>query len=249
MTPHTYSTYWWRPFGKGNNNYIKNVLHVPTITKNLVSISQIVEQGIQFRFNNRCFIKKDGRLIAKGQRDDWMSILDPNEVKSAIYAKGLKTETKVELWDKRIDHINLQRLWAMQSKGVVIGLWVETSRLSVWSMPTWQTKSTLIPKGELHKQRLPRRHTLGCMGTTSNTDDRRMPVPCHLPRWLIPLHVDLPDEEEERCTLPLSKAQGPSGEINGLAHSIPMSGWRKGVLLQRIHLLPRRWRKIGKYSS
>ena len=34
-------------FGKeGKNNCIKNVLHVPTITKNLVSVGQIVEQGM-----------------------------------------------------------------------------------------------------------------------------------------------------------------------------------------------------------
>ena len=32
------------PFGKeGSQTYIKNVLHVPTITKNLVSVGQIVE--------------------------------------------------------------------------------------------------------------------------------------------------------------------------------------------------------------
>ena len=35
------------PFSKdGKNNCIKNVLHVPTITKNLVSVGQIVEQGM-----------------------------------------------------------------------------------------------------------------------------------------------------------------------------------------------------------
>ena len=39
-----------------------------------------------------------------------------------MYAKGLKTETNIELWHKRIDHVNLQRLRIMQSKGVVIGL-------------------------------------------------------------------------------------------------------------------------------
>ena len=45
----------------GQNNCIKNVLHMPTITKNLVSISQIMEQGMQVRFDNEgCFIEKDG---------------------------------------------------------------------------------------------------------------------------------------------------------------------------------------------
>ena len=39
-----------------------------------------------------------------------------------MYAEGLKTETKIELWHKRIGHVNLQRLRGMQSKGVVLGL-------------------------------------------------------------------------------------------------------------------------------
>ena len=49
------------PFDKdGQSNCIKYVLHVPTITKNLFSIGQIVEQGMEVRFNNGgCFIEKD----------------------------------------------------------------------------------------------------------------------------------------------------------------------------------------------
>ena len=111
-------------FGKeGQQTCIKNVLHVPTITKKLVSVGEIVEQGMQVRFNNEgCFIEKDGRLIAKGWRDGRLFIPDSNEVKSAMNAKVLKTETNIELWHKRIGHVNLQRLLGMQSQGVVIGL-------------------------------------------------------------------------------------------------------------------------------
>ena len=57
------------PFGKeGEQNCIKNVLHVLTINKNLVSVGQIMEQGMEVRFNNGgCFIKQDVRLIVKGR--------------------------------------------------------------------------------------------------------------------------------------------------------------------------------------
>ena len=83
-TPHPIRHIGDVPFGKEcNQTCIKNVLHVPTITKNLVSVRQIMEQGMQVRFNNEgCFIEKDGRLIAKGQRDGRLFILDSNEVKS-----------------------------------------------------------------------------------------------------------------------------------------------------------------------
>ena len=39
-----------------------------------------------------------------------------------MFAKGLKVETDLNLWHKRVGHINLQKLQNMQSKGVVIGL-------------------------------------------------------------------------------------------------------------------------------
>ena len=57
------------PFGKeGNQTYIEKVLHVPAITKNMVSVGQIVEQVMQVRFNDGgCFIEKEGRLIARGR--------------------------------------------------------------------------------------------------------------------------------------------------------------------------------------
>jgi len=54
----------------GQTKYLKDVLHVPTITKNLVFVGQMVEQGLQVTFNlNGCFVedmKNQGKLIAKG---------------------------------------------------------------------------------------------------------------------------------------------------------------------------------------
>ena len=60
-TPHPIQHISNVPFGKeGEQTCIKKFLHVPTITKNLVSVGQIVEKGMQVRFNNEgCFIEKD----------------------------------------------------------------------------------------------------------------------------------------------------------------------------------------------
>ena len=55
------------PFGeKGNQTYIKKVLHVPTITKSLVAIGQIVEQGMKFTSTTEGALlkKKDDSLPA-----------------------------------------------------------------------------------------------------------------------------------------------------------------------------------------
>jgi hypothetical protein len=57
----------------GQTKYLKDVLHVPTITKKLVSVGQMVEQSLHVTFDpTRCFgedVKKQGKLIAKGERN------------------------------------------------------------------------------------------------------------------------------------------------------------------------------------
>ena len=45
----------------GQKGIMRNVLHVPTITKNLVSVEQIVDQGMQVRFTHHgYFIEEEG---------------------------------------------------------------------------------------------------------------------------------------------------------------------------------------------
>ena len=57
-------------FQSGKTANIKNILHVPTITKNLVSVGKIVEQGMQVRFNHEIALlrrKADSLLVVKGK--------------------------------------------------------------------------------------------------------------------------------------------------------------------------------------
>ena len=104
----------------GQNGIMRNILHVPTITKNLVSVSQIVDQRMQVRFtHHRCFIEEEGRIIAQGRRDGRMFILETNDVGTAMFAKGQKVKLDIDLWHKWISHINFRKLQEMQSKHVV----------------------------------------------------------------------------------------------------------------------------------
>ena len=52
----------------GNVKYLVDVLHVPKITKNLVSVGRMVEVGLQVRFNTDGLYvkeyKKNGKLVA-----------------------------------------------------------------------------------------------------------------------------------------------------------------------------------------
>ena len=51
-----------------------------------------------------------------------MVTLDTNDVGTALFAKGQKVESDIDLWHKRIGQINYQRLQDLQSKQVAFGL-------------------------------------------------------------------------------------------------------------------------------
>ena len=112
----------------GKKKYMANVLHVLTITKNLVFFGQMVEQGLQVKFNeNGCFVedfKDKCRLVAKGNRVGRMFTLNVNmpKAKMAMYAHGGEVIADVDIWHKRIGHVNPQRLQSMQTQGLVTGL-------------------------------------------------------------------------------------------------------------------------------
>ncbi len=78
----------------------------------MVSIGQMVEQGLQMTFNpNGCFVedmKNQGKLIAKKERNGRMFTLDVNmhEVNSMLFTHG-KGARDIGIWHKRIGHVNL----------------------------------------------------------------------------------------------------------------------------------------------
>ena len=52
----------------GQKGKLMNVLHIPTITKSLVSFEKIVDQGMHVRFMHlKCFIEEEGRVIVQGR--------------------------------------------------------------------------------------------------------------------------------------------------------------------------------------
>ena len=78
----------------GKVKQLADVLHVPNITKNLVSIGQIIEQGLQVHLNPDGYFVEDYKngykLITKGKHVDKMLTLDVNmlKVKVAMFAQG-----------------------------------------------------------------------------------------------------------------------------------------------------------------
>ena len=88
----------------GKKKNIADVLHVSTITKNLVLVGQMVEQGLQAQFNKHgCFVedfKDKCRLVAKGNRVGRMFTLNVNKPKIGMvtYAQGLGVVANDDIW-------------------------------------------------------------------------------------------------------------------------------------------------------
>ena len=107
----------------GKKGKLMNMLHIPTITKNLASVGHIVDREMQVRFMHLgCFIEEEDRVIAQGRRGGRIFILDTSDGGTAMFAKGQKVESDIDLWHKRIGHVNYQRLQDLQTKQVVFGL-------------------------------------------------------------------------------------------------------------------------------
>ena len=69
-------------------------------------------------FNKKC------KLVAKGKRLDQMFTLDVNmPIKNAaLFTSKNAVISDMDIWHKRIGHVNVQRLKAMESKRIVTGL-------------------------------------------------------------------------------------------------------------------------------
>ncbi len=84
---------------------------MPNITKNLVSIGQMIEQGLQVHFNPDGYYVEDFkdkcRLVAKGKRVGIMFTLDVSmpEVEAA---QGARVVADMDIWHKCIGHVNEQ---------------------------------------------------------------------------------------------------------------------------------------------
>ncbi len=111
----------------GQTKYLKDVFHVPITTKKLVSVGQMVEQGLHVTFNlNGCFVedvKNQGKLIIKRERNGLMFTLDVNmpKVNSMLFTHGKKARD-IRIWHKWVGHVNFQRFKLMEKQNLVGGL-------------------------------------------------------------------------------------------------------------------------------
>ena len=100
---------------------ITDVLYVPDINQNLLSVGELVEKGYKVLFKNYYCLIKDGngsdlfRIRMKGKS----FVLNPLEEEQIVF---LVNENTIDLWHKRLGHYHHQGLLQMKAKELVSGL-------------------------------------------------------------------------------------------------------------------------------
>lgn len=125
----SYVTFWDGLKGVGKLEHtgqpnLKNVLLVTGLTSNLISISQLRDQGIKFNFTkSKCFITNEkGEVIMKGSRSkDNCYLWSPLETE--CFSTCLMTsEDEAKPWHQKLGHFHLKCMKKVLSSEVVRGI-------------------------------------------------------------------------------------------------------------------------------
>ncbi len=125
----------WRKSDDGAPEWeMKNVLYVPDLEVNLLSVSTLTEEGYTINFDKKVFnIKKDQEQFAKlgrlgGLYVTWLENSAASTA-SAMAAGSIKGET-LELWHKRMGHLSYGNLQRLVKEEMVNGIKIKTEDLT-----------------------------------------------------------------------------------------------------------------------
>ena len=100
---------------------ITDVLYVPDIDQNLLSVGQLMEKGFKVSFEDKYCLIKDvaGQKIFKVKMRGKSFSFDPTEEENTAYTTEVSS---TEIWHKRLGHCHLQGMLNMKKKDMTRGL-------------------------------------------------------------------------------------------------------------------------------
>jgi hypothetical protein len=106
--------------GRTKRIRIKDVLHVPKLHANLLSVSKILSSGCKVQFNmNECIVRAfDGEVIAIALREGnlyQMTFTKVCEMHVANLAQTSTIDGALELWHRHLGHLNTKGVHALQN--------------------------------------------------------------------------------------------------------------------------------------
>ena len=108
---------------------ISDVLFVPDIDQNLLSVGQLIEKGFKVFFEDKLCLIQDanGKEIVKAKMRCKSFSFEPTKEEQAAYSME---ENVTETWHKRLGHCHLSRMLLMKKKELSNGLPVFADHLS-----------------------------------------------------------------------------------------------------------------------
>ncbi|MCO5581576.1 hypothetical protein L7F22_035464 [Adiantum nelumboides] len=114
----------------GSDLCLPDVLYVPGIKKNLLSVSSLAKNGLRVIFeDDRCIVKDQENgysLITTGMLENGLFVLDCYEKQIQVCIAETKTQAMqdVELWHARFGHVGYDSLMTLQRHNMVHDLYL-----------------------------------------------------------------------------------------------------------------------------
>lgn len=119
--------------GKQLEGKLTNVLYVPDLATNLISVRQLISKGMEVTFaKDRCnIISPDGEVLGKAKLDGKLFKLQMGDIKGSNAAMAVLNSParEAQLWHERYGHIGMHNLQILASKELARGLPKKISNL------------------------------------------------------------------------------------------------------------------------
>ncbi|KAG8381639.1 hypothetical protein BUALT_Bualt06G0142500 [Buddleja alternifolia] len=152
---------------------LKDCLYVPSIRRNLISVSCLIDDGLTVVFEQSLSIKHNKSFICKGTRKDGLFLLFPDkysvgnsEANTSKQILPLKRKTPMTdeayMWHLRLGHINSNRIQRLVSDGLISPLDLKNLPVCESCLEGKMTKRPFKGKGNRATQLLELIHTDVC---------------------------------------------------------------------------------------
>ena len=107
---------------QGSSVTFTNVLHVPSLTTNLLSVSALLSKGCKVKFEKKCCIiyRLNGIYLVTGKQEKNLFHLSMS--KHAFVTTGLPQALSIEFWHQCLGHLELENVQKLQDNSTGIRL-------------------------------------------------------------------------------------------------------------------------------
>ena len=112
------------PSAKGKKCKLSDVLYVPNLSYNLLSVSKSTDtiKSTVFTSNGCAFLNAEGKVVATGKRIGELYYLNCRDTQQATAAKHGGGMSQEELWHRRYGHLGVQNMRKLVAEEMVVGL-------------------------------------------------------------------------------------------------------------------------------